>query len=68
MSNLSECITDSHCPDHLACGEDGECVDPPCQLDCAANAHCEGSNHTGLCICDIGYAGDPDQEGCQIGK
>ena len=28
-SNLSECITDSDCPDHLACGEDEECVDPP---------------------------------------
>ena len=64
-SNLSECITDSDCPDHLACGEDEECVDPPC--DCAANAHCDIKNHTttGICICYFGHVGDPYLEGCK---
>ena len=65
-SNLSECITDSDCPDHLACGDDEGCVDPPCP-DCAANAHCEAKNHTitGICICNSGFVGDPYLEGCQ---
>ena len=58
------CTTNSDCPDHLACGEDEECVAPPCP-DCAANAHCEGSNHVGICICDIGYVGDPYSKGCE---
>ena len=57
--NISECITDSDCPDHLECGVNGECADPPCPK-CGANAHCEGSNHTGICVCKSGYpAGDP---------
>ena len=51
------CTTDSDCPDHLACGEDKECVDPPCP-DCPANAHCEGaSNHEAICVCNSGYEG-----------
>ena len=63
-----ECITDSDCPDHLACGEDKECVDPPCP-ECSANADCKGSNHIGICICNPGYVGDPYLEGCQgVGK
>ena len=62
---ISECITDSDCPDHLACGEDGDCEDPPCP-DCGANAHCEASNHLGICICNLEYPlGDPYAEGCK---
>ena len=59
--NISECTTDSDCPDHLACGDDKGCVDLPCP-DCAVNAHCEASNHKGICTCSSGY------EGCKIGK
>ena len=62
--NISECITDSDCPDHLACGEDEDCIDPPCP-DCAANGHCEGSNHVGICACNLGYLGDPYVDGCK---
>ena len=51
---FSECITHLDCPDHLACGEDEECVNPPCP-NCTVNAHCEGSNHTGICSCNSGY-------------
>ena len=69
-SNLSECATNSDCPDDLACGEDEECVDPPCE--CADNAYCEAaSNHTaGICICKAGFEGDPHLGGCttDIGK
>ena len=54
-SNFSECITDSDCPDYLACGEDEECVDP-CPY-CTVNAHCEASNHEGICTCNSGHEG-----------
>ena len=62
------CIKDSDCQDHLTCGDIEECIVPPCQLDCVTNAHCEVKNHiiTGICICNIGYAGDPYREGCQM--
>ena len=52
--NLSACKAHSDCSDDLECGEDEECVDPPCP-DCAANAHCEASNHIGICTCNSGY-------------
>ena len=55
--NFSECLNDLDCPDHLACGEDEVCVDPPCP-DCGANAYCEGINHIGICNCNLGYFGD----------
>ena len=67
FSGPINCVTDSDCPDHLACGDDEECVDPPCP-DCAANAHCEVKNHTitGICICNSDYPlGDPYLEGCK---
>ena len=60
-----QCITDSDCPLHLACGDDGECVHPPCP-DCEANANCEGRNHTGICTCISGYVRDPYLEGCNF--
>ena len=62
------CKTDSDCPHQFACGNDEEyeeCVEPQCPPDCATNAHCEGSNHIGICACDIEYpVGDPYVEGC----
>ena len=50
-----ECIADWSCPDYLACGEDGHCFNP-CPA-CSANANCETSNHTSVCICNQGYEG-----------
>ena len=67
ISGPIKCATNSDCPDYLACGEDEECVEPPCP-NCTANAHCEGSNHIGTCICNLDYVGDPYLEGCQKGK
>ena len=52
--NFSDCITNLDCPDHLQCGEYEECVDPPCP-DCTFFAHCEASNHKGICVCNSGY-------------
>ena len=51
ISNISECMTDLDCPDHLACGEDKECVAPPCSK-CFANTYCEVKNHTITGICN----------------
>ena len=63
---ISDCITDSDCPNHLECRDDGKCVNPPCP-DCGSNAHCKGSNHTGICLCHSDYPiGDP-YLGC-VGK
>ena len=55
------CTTNSDCPDYLACGEEEECVET-CSPKCTVNAHCEASNHVGICTCNSGY------EGCKIGK
>ena len=61
---FSVCNADSDCPNHLVC-DDKECVDPTCDPECANNAHCEGSDHQGTCVCDSGWSGDPDHNGCQ---
>ena len=65
--NISECLMDVDCPDQLLCGNEKVCVEQPC-LNCAENAYCEISNHTGICICHNRYAGDPYQEGCSGNK
>ena len=60
---ISGCTTDSDCPDHLECKNDGDCVKPSCP-ECGSNAQCKGINHTGNCVCNSGYPiGDPYQ-GC----
>ena len=63
---ISDCNKDLDCPDHLACGEQKECVEPPCP-ECSTNAHCAtGGNHTNICICKPDYPyGDPYNIGCE---
>ena len=64
FSEPIKCAKDSDCPDYLACGEDEECLAPPCP-NCTVNAHCEASNHKGIWNCNSGYPlGDP-LEGCK---
>ena len=55
---LSDCETDSDCPDYFACEVEKGCVVPPCP-NCGDHAHCEGSNHTGICVCNSNFHGNP---------
>ena len=52
-----ECITNSECSSHLACINQ-KCRDP-CPGACGLNAECRVVSHSPMCICMIGYTGDP---------
>ncbi|VEN50381.1 unnamed protein product, partial [Callosobruchus maculatus] len=52
-----ECISNSECPNHLACINQ-KCKDP-CPGICGQNAECRVVSHTPNCVCQSGYFGDP---------
>lgn len=52
-----ECASNSECSSNLACINQ-KCKDP-CPGSCGANAECRVVSHTPMCICIIGYIGDP---------
>uniref|UniRef100_A0A6E8W1C0 Dumpy n=1 Tax=Anopheles coluzzii TaxID=1518534 RepID=A0A6E8W1C0_ANOCL len=52
-----ECISNSDCSNNLACIRQ-KCQDP-CPGACGANAECRVVSHTPMCICAVGYTGDP---------
>ncbi|EAT34892.1 AAEL012905-PA [Aedes aegypti] len=52
-----ECISNSECASNLACIRQ-KCQDP-CTGACGANAECRVVSHTPMCICSIGFTGDP---------
>lgn len=52
-----ECISDSECPNHLACLN--EKCSSPCPGLCGINAQCTVVNHKPICSCFPGYTGDP---------
>ena len=52
-----ECISNSECASNLACIRQ-KCQDP-CIGACGANAECRVVSHTPMCICSIGFTGDP---------
>lgn len=52
-----ECISNSECPNHLACINQ-KCKDP-CPGICGTNAKCRVISHTPNCLCIEGYIGDP---------
>lgn len=52
-----ECISNSECSSHLACINQ-KCKDP-CPGSCGQNAECRVVSHTPMCICNVGYVGDP---------
>ena len=59
------CKSNSDCTFDHECGEDDKCVKVTCEgQQCAANAQCKASNHQAICVCNVGYGGDP-YEGCQ---
>lgn len=52
-----ECVLSSECPSDRACINQ-KCSDP-CSGACGFNARCRVQNHSPLCICDVGYVGNP---------
>ena len=52
-----ECVSNSECPNHLACTNQ-KCRDP-CPGLCGSNAECRVISHTPNCVCLPGYVGDP---------
>ena len=53
-----ECTSDPECPIHLACIQE-KCQDPCFTAKCGINADCKASNHRAVCVCRVGYVGDP---------
>lgn len=58
-----ECVSNSECPNHLACINQ-KCKDP-CPGLCGANAECRVISHSAMCICSTGFIGDPFTQ-CRI--
>jgi hypothetical protein len=52
-----ECVSNSECSSNLACINQ-KCTNP-CVGVCGINAECKVVSHTPMCICLIGYYGDP---------
>lgn len=52
-----ECISNTECPSNLACINQ-KCKDP-CPGLCGSNAECRVISHTPMCVCSIGFVGDP---------
>lgn len=52
-----ECVSNSECPNNLACINQ-KCRDP-CPGICGTNAECRVVSHTPNCVCLGGYIGDP---------
>lgn len=51
-----ECMSNSECPNNLAC-QNERCRDP-CPGSCGQNAQCTVVNHNPVCSCFPGYEGD----------
>lgn len=52
-----ECVTNSECPLDKTCINQ-KCANP-CVGMCGTNAYCRVHNHSPICVCNSGYAGDP---------
>jgi hypothetical protein len=52
-----ECVSNNECPSNKACINQ-KCGDP-CPGSCGANAECRVVSHTPMCICVVGFTGDP---------
>ena len=53
-----ECTQDPECPQHLACIRE-KCKNPCSTNTCGIKAKCNSQNHRAICVCIIGYVGDP---------
>ena len=52
-----ECIVSTDCPQNKACISQ-RCEDP-CLNTCGPGAECQVISHSPVCICPIGFTGDP---------
>lgn len=52
-----QCVSNSECATNLACIQQ-KCKDP-CPGLCGSNAECRVVSHTPMCICAVGFVGDP---------
>lgn len=52
-----ECTLNAECPAHLACVSQ-RCRDP-CPGSCGVSATCSVANHSPVCVCNVGFSGDP---------
>lgn len=52
-----ECTVSTDCAINLAC-ENTKCVDP-CPNSCGQGTTCRVVNHSPICMCKLGYSGDP---------
>lgn len=52
-----ECTLNAECSANLACISQ-RCRDP-CPGSCGVSATCSVVNHSPVCVCDVGYSGDP---------
>lgn len=52
-----ECVGSSECNLNQACINQ-KCIDP-CPGSCSLNSICKVTNHAPICMCDVGYSGDP---------
>lgn len=54
---MAECITNNDCPSNETCME-YRCLNP-CMDACGTHTECTVVDHTPVCTCKAGYAGDP---------
>lgn len=52
-----ECVSNTECSNSLACINQ-KCKDP-CPGLCGSNAECRVVSHSPMCVCIVGYEGDP---------
>lgn len=53
----AECVVNSQCSPDLACVNQ-KCTSP-CPDPCGINTQCKVINHSPICVCNLGYTGDP---------
>ena len=53
----AECVMNSQCSQDLACINQ-KCISP-CPDPCGINTQCRVIGHSPICICNLGYTGDP---------
>lgn len=53
----AECVVNSQCSPDLACINQ-KCTSP-CPDSCGINTQCKVINHSPICVCNLGFTGDP---------
>lgn len=53
----AECVVNSQCSQDLACVNQ-KCISP-CPDPCGISTQCRVISHSPICVCNLGYTGDP---------